>query len=283
MNIRPATPSTTIRNDDGIPRVGIPICVKTIDGTPFYAIGQRYLDALVALAVCIPVPILPSPLNEDAASLVNVLDGLMLTGSVSNIAPEHYRQSMSTPSLPTDTARDALSLPLVRAALAANLPVLGICRGMQEINVALGGTLYQAVHEVPTRLDHRRPADRSGSADANAEVDLNVQYAPVHAVRFREGGKLSNLFSTSVAMVNSLHGQALDQLAAGIEVEAYAEDGTIEAICRPDKHFFMAVQWHPEWQADSNPLSRALFGAFGDACRSRMRERGGLGKVRVVA
>ncbi|MBY0242795.1 MAG: gamma-glutamyl-gamma-aminobutyrate hydrolase family protein, partial [Burkholderiaceae bacterium] len=161
-------------------------------------------------------------------------------------------------SLPQDHARDATTLPLIRAALERGLPLLAICRGFQEVNVALGGTLHQAVHEVPGLHDHRESKGQP----------LAMQYAAAHKVTLQAGGMLARLLDGARAIdVNSLHGQGIAELAPGLQVEAWAEDGLVEAYSIPAAPFALAVQWHPEWQVTDNPVSLRLFTAFGDACR----------------
>ncbi|MBT3627700.1 MAG: gamma-glutamyl-gamma-aminobutyrate hydrolase family protein, partial [Rhodospirillaceae bacterium] len=163
-----------------------------------------------------------------------------------------------------DSQRDAATLPLIRAALAAGVPIFCICRGFQELNVALGGTLHQAVHEIPGRLDHREDKNQARAA----------QYAPVHGLTITPGGILAGLWPESEIAVNSLHAQGVDQPAPGLRVEAVAPDGQIEALSSAGEGgFCLGVQWHPEWMVTENPLSMALFGAFGDAARAHARQR----------
>lgn len=249
--------------------VGVPACVRDLDGQPFHTVGDKYVRAL---AVCSGVaPLMIPSLGEDLVELrrlVRSLDGIMMTGSPSNVHPSHYGQVASAEAEPFDCARDATSLALIRLALAEGLPLLAICRGFQELNVALGGTLHVRVHELPGRLDHRRPP----------HPDLDVQYGPRHPVTLRAGGPLATLARaagiTGPLMVNSLHWQGLDRIAAGLTVEAEAEDGTPEAVSVDGaKAFALGVQWHPEYKAWENPFSRQLFEAFGAAARARAGER----------
>lgn len=195
--------------------------------------------------------------QADIEAVLAVADGVMLTGSTSNVDAALYGQPLHDPSLPLDPARDATTLPLLRAAIGRGVPLFGICRGFQEMNVALGGTLHQAVHEVPGMMDHR---ERPGAP-------LEVQYGPAHRVRLAEGGFLSGLLGVRETTVNSLHGQGIDRLAPGLTVEAVADDGLVEAYTvRDAAAFALAVQWHPEWQATANAVSMKLFHAFGLAC-----------------
>ena len=241
------------------PIVGICCCVKPFDDHLYHAAGAKYVEAVADGAGALPM-LLPS-LGEaaDPNEVIAALDGLLLTGSPSNVAPHHYGQALTTPHLPSDAARDATTLPLIRAAIAVGLPLLAICRGIQEVNVALGGTLHQQVHIVPDRADHR----------SDAEQPVDAQYGPAHPVHLTSGGYLATLFGTDEIVVNSLHGQGIDRPAEGLIVEATAPDGQIEAV-RVDgaRGFAVAVQWHPEWRFRDNPQGRALFAAFGDALRA---------------
>jgi putative glutamine amidotransferase len=182
------------------------------------------------------------------------------------VNPAAYGASLIDPDSPADHARDHVSLALVRAAVRRGVPVLGVCRGFQEINVALGGTLHQQVHNTPGFNDHRE----------RDEDTLAQQYGPSHPVSFTQGGLLHRLTGRTCGDVNSLHGQGVDRLAPGLEIEAVAPDGLIEAY-RGDGHaFLLAVQWHPEWLFRDNPLSTAIFTAFGDAARTYRATRLGL-------
>jgi putative glutamine amidotransferase len=193
------------------------------------------------------------------------LDGLFLTGSHSNIEPHHYSDEPSWEGNLHDPSRDANTLVLVRQAVAAGVPVLAVCRGLQEVNVAFGGKLHQRVHEVAGYADHREDKD----------APLDTQYAPAHSVLLEPGGILHGLAGGAAEVkVNSLHGQGIATLAPALAVEARAPDGLIEAVRLPaSKAFFLAVQWHPEWKVSTNPFYLAIFRAFGDACRARARTR----------
>ena len=242
------------------PFIGIPCDVKQIGLYPFHVVGEKYIHAVMGGAGAVPVliPALGDPLLLEET--LSRLDGVLLTGSVSNVEPHRYGGAASRPGTLHDSARDATTLPLIQAALARNLPVLGICRGFQEMNVALGGALYQHVQEEPAKLDHREPSD----------VPLDIMYGPVHRVDLSPDGWLASWLGETQAQVNSLHQQGVQRLAPGMVVEAVAEDGLIEAFRHPQHDFLLAVQWHPEWKYQQNPLSQALFGAFGDACRVYM-------------
>jgi putative glutamine amidotransferase len=229
---------------------------------PYHVVGDKYARAVLDAAGGLPllIPALAEELGLD--ELLARLDGVMFTGSHSNVEPHHYSGPPSEPGTLHDPARDATTLPLIRKAVASGVPVLGICRGFQEINVAFGGTLHQKVHEVEGRHDHRE----------DTSLELDVQYGPAHEVVLERGGSLQALTGQDRIQVNSLHSQGVDRLGPGLAVEARALDGLVEAFrVEHAKSFAVAVQWHPEWKAMSNPFSRALFAAFGAAARERKR------------
>jgi putative glutamine amidotransferase len=242
------------------PLIGVTACVKQIGLHPYHISGDKYLRAVSVAASGLPVVIPSLGDLTDIEDLVAQLDGLLLTGSPSNVEPFHYQGPASAPGTDHDPARDATTLPLLRAAIAAGVPVLGICRGFQEMNVAFGGSLHQKVHELPAMLDHRE-------ADS---PELAVQYAPAHGVTVQPGGVFEALELPPVFQVNSIHSQGIDRLAPGLRSEAVAPDGLIEAISvEHSPGFAVGVQWHPEWQVLSNPPYLSIFQAFGDACRRR--------------
>jgi putative glutamine amidotransferase len=245
------------------PIIGIPACRKRIDPHMFHAVGEKYIAAVATAAGGVPLLIPALGGSLAVAELLKCLDGLLFTGSPSNVEPHHYDGEPSDEGTLHDPHRDATTLPLMRAAIDAGLPVFAICRGFQEMNVAFGGSLHQNVHDVPGRMDHREDSSQA----------LDLRYAPVHEVHLTEGGLLHRLLATPVIEVNSLHSQGVDRLGEGLVVEASAPDGTIESF-RVDAAatFALAVQWHPEWQVMKNPQSLAIFEAFGDACRKRTRE-----------
>ena len=232
-----------------------------------HTVQQKYLDAATggagAIALILPAHIdMPGGAWSDPADLdavLDTLDGLFLTGATSNVAPLHYGAALADPDSPADPARDHVTLALIGRAVQRALPVLGVCRGFQEINVALGGTLHQAVHAVPGLADHReRPADT-----------LAAQYAHAHTVEIIPGGLLHTISGVATAHVNSLHGQGADRLAPGLAIEATAPDGLVEAFrLDRDGQFLLGVQWHPEWAFRDDPLSVAIFRSFGDAARA---------------
>lgn len=246
------------------PLVIVPACVNRVGVHANHTAQLKYVGAVTVGAHCMPL-ILPA--LGDAADLDTVLDavdGVMLTGSPSNVHPSLYGEE-PLGEQPFDAARDATTLPLIRAVLARGMPLLAICRGFQELNVALGGTLHQAVHYVDGMQDHRE----------NYADTLEQQYAAAHRVVLEQQGRLFQLLGgPSEIMVNSLHGQGIAQLASGLTVEARADDGLVEACSVTDAAgFTMAVQWHPEWRLEENENSIKLFAAFGQACASYQRKK----------
>jgi putative glutamine amidotransferase len=247
-----------------LPLIGVSADLKPIDGRPFHAVGDKYVRAVSLATSGLPV-ILPALGELHAArDWVERLDGLVLTGSPSNVHPRRYRAPASPAAEPFDEARDVTTLPLIEEALRTGLPLLAICRGMQELNVALGGTLHARVHEVPGRDDHRRP-----QAD-----DPDVQYGPKHSVSLHPGGPFERIVGAPRIEVNSLHSQAIDRLADGLAIEATAPDGTIEAVSVKDAAgFTLGVQWHPESKVQQNPISMRIYAAFDQAVREHARRR----------
>lgn len=248
----------------GRPVVGIPACRKMIEPHWFHAVGEKYITAAArgADALVVLVPALGDEL--DVAALLGHLDGLLLTGSPSNLEPHHYGGPGSDPGTLHDPARDSTMLRLIPQAIRHAVPVLGICRGAQEMNVVHGGTLHQKVHEVPGLDDHRE----------NKTDPLEAQYGPSHEVNLAPGGELERLAGRRTLRVNSLHGQGIATLGAGLAVEAVAADGLVEGFRVLDAPAFaLAVQWHPEWQFQDYPFSVRLFEAFGNACRERARRK----------
>ena len=229
---------------------------------PFHAVGEKYIAAVVQAADCLPllIPVLETPL--DVTEILARVDGIFFTGSPSNVEPARYAGPASIPGTLHDPHRDATTLSLIPRAVASGVPVFGVCRGFQEMNVALGGTLHQRVHEVAGFEDHREEKD----------VSLEVQYGPAHDVVLEPGSLLRQLAGAERIRVNSLHSQGVDRLGPDLDVEARATDGLIEAFrVRSSSSFALAVQWHPEWQVMNNPFSRALFGEFGRAARARTK------------
>lgn len=241
------------------PKVGL-VCDTGWDGGhPVHRVNQEYIEALRDGAGALPllIPALTPPLA--AEELLAAFDGFCFTGAVSNVDPARYGGHAPRDPALLDRARDAVSLPLIRAAVAAGKPVLAICRGFQELNVALGGTLLQHVQEAPGRMDHRE----------DEAAPLEVQFGPAHAIAIVPDGLLARIAGTGEAMVNSLHHQGVDRLAPPLKVEATAPDSQIEAVSLPGSPgFLLGVQWHPEWRWAENALSRAIYAAFGKALKS---------------
>jgi putative glutamine amidotransferase len=248
------------------PLVLVTSCNQTLGLHPAHTVIRKYVDA-VRLAGALPL-IAPPFEADQLDALLDAVDGVLLTGSPSNVHPSHFGQAVHNPALPLDPERDAWTLPLIRKTLARGQPLLAICRGIQEVNVALGGSLYQAVQEVPGHKDYR-----CGDDDP-----LAVQYADAHAVDVVPHGVLHGIVGKANFQVNSLHGQAIDRLAGGLRVEATAPDGVIEAVSATQTQgFSLCLQWHPEWQAATNPVSMQILQAFGQAlCTWRDRVRGPL-------
>src|SRR5271165_6920048 len=242
------------------PLIGIPADRRLTGKHYFHAVGDKYIAAVARGSAAIPVmvPAIGPELDFDA--LLEVCDGLLFTGSETNVEPHHYGGPASAPGTLHDPNRDATTLPLIPRAVAAGLPVLAICRGFQEMNVAYGGTLNPRLHEVPGNLDHRD----------DESLPLDAQYAPAHEVLLEPGGQLQKIAGTDRLRVNSLHSQGVATLGPDLAVEARAPDGVIEAFrVAESATFALGLQWHPEWQFAKDPFSRALFAAFGRASRQR--------------
>ena len=239
-----------------LPMIGIPTCMRTVNERVFHGVNERYPNAVIDATGCLPVLIPAVGAKVNVCAMLDRLDGLLLTGSPSNVHPSQYGGEPSHPETLHDTHRDATTLPLIREAVRRDLPILAICRGIQELNVALGGTLHQRVHEVPGRLNHR---SRKDSPDG--------PYGPAHSIALSPGGLLAALAGTTEVMVNSLHSQGIDRPGPTLRVEAVAPDGQIEAVSLPKARFVVGVQWHPEYKVLENPLSTALFSMFAQACR----------------
>lgn len=237
------------------PLIGVSACLESGPRTAQHIVRVQYVDAVTEGMGACPVILPAIGTRQDAAALIERLDGLLLTGSPSNVEPAHYGAA-ALPGMAHDPARDATTLPLIRAALARGLPVLALCRGHQELNVALGGSLHQNLGDVPGRFDHSPPT--SGDNDA--------RYAQRHWVDLAPDGVLARLAGAPRAFVNSLHLQAVDRLGDGLAVEATHEDGTIEAVrWTRGPGFALGLQWHPEWHVRSDELAKAIFRRFAQA------------------
>lgn len=252
------------------PLVLVPSCQRVLGRHPFHIVGRKYVDA-IRMAGGVPLMV-PGGRPEELLAALDVIDGVLLTGSPSNVHPSHFDEPVHNEELPLDPLRDAWTLPLIRAALDRGLPLLAICRGLQEVNVALGGSLHQAVQEQAGHMDHR----------SDESLPVEQEYGLAHAIHIEPGGTLDRVLEGlppsvrdgTQVRVNSLHGQGVKQLAPGLRVEARAPDGIIEAFSLPDAGFNLCMQWHPEWLAHENPVSQRIFEAFGQACRIRREQRG---------
>ena len=248
------------------PLIGISCCVKAfgIFATPNHAASDSYVRVVLGPVGGIPV-LLPAAGEALAPDILPRLDGLILTGSRSNVCPQHYDGPPHAEGTPEDHDRDATTLPLIRAAIAAGLPVLAICRGFQELNVALGGSLDQRVQDLPGRIDHSTPSDQKLG---------RVRVAKAHAVRLRPGSLIAGLAGREEVPVNSLHNQGVARLAPRLVAEGWAPDGTIEAVRVQDAAgFAYGIQWHPEYDWERDAVSRALFEHFGRATADWARRR----------
>jgi len=246
------------------PIVAVSTCVKDIGGFDYFCVNDKYINSLVRASGVVPVMLPPIGGELEIEEIMEMCDGIYLTGSVSNVEPHHYGGAPSEAGTLHDPMRDATTLPLIRAAIQYGVPLFAICRGYQEVNVALGGTLHQNVHKVDGMMDHRE--DRTKEPD--------VYYGLAHEVKLISGGKLQAIAGTDTIKVNSLHTQGVDRLSDELEIEALAPDGLIEAFhVKKAKAFAIGVQWHPEWKVMENEFSRALFTSFGDACRERAKKR----------
>jgi putative glutamine amidotransferase len=226
------------------------------DQYPAHAGGTMNSQAVAEVSEALPLLIPSDPRYVAVNELLEVCDGFLLTGGRPNVHPEEYGEHETPAHGAFDRGRDAVALPLVRACIERGQPFLGVCRGFQEVNVALGGTLHPEIRELPGRMNHRMPPDGT----------LEEKFALRHPVRFAEGGVFHRLFGALEVMTNSLHGQGIMKPGDRVVIDGHAPDGTPEAIYVKDAPgFTLAVQWHPEWNATRDPVSRPLFKAFGEA------------------
>ena len=229
------------------------------DEYPAHAGGTMNSEAVAEVAGCLPLLIPADPRFVTVPELIETCDGFLFTGGRPNVHPAEYGEDETEAHGAFDRARDAIALPLIRACVERGQPFLGICRGFQEVNVAMGGTLYPEIRDLPGRMNHRMPPDGT----------LEQKFALRHPVRFTKGGVFARLFGSDCVMTNTLHGQGIKTPGKGIVIEGFADDGTPEAIYIDGAPgFTLSVQWHPEWNAGSDPVSRPLFAAFGDAVRA---------------
>lgn len=244
------------------PLVAIAADVREFDNYHWHASPRPYLEAAARVAGATPliVPALGDAIDIEA--VLDRVDGVLLSGSRTNVHPARYGVEPSSAYEPYDEARDSVAIPLIRSTLARGLPLFAICRGMQELNVALGGSIATEIQTLSGRIDHRAP--ESSEQDARFAIRQTVDVRP--------GGRLAAILESETIQVNSLHRQALDRLAEPLEIEAEAEDGTVEAVSvRDASNFALGVQWHPEYWARTDAVSRRLFEAFGAALRSGTR------------
>ncbi|SLN61234.1 Gamma-glutamyl-gamma-aminobutyrate hydrolase PuuD [Roseovarius albus] len=226
---------------------------------PVHAGGTMLSESVSGVSGCLPLIVPSDPRYVSVDELLEACDGFLLTGGRPNVHPEEYGQSATAAHGDFDRARDAITLPLVRACVERGQPVLGICRGFQEVNVAMGGTLHPEIREIPGRENHRMPPDGT----------LEEKFALRHVVHFTPGGVFDRLMGAQEVMTNTLHGQGIVTPGKDVVIDGHAPDGTPEAIyIRNSKGFALSVQWHPEWNAANDPVSRPLFEAFGEAARA---------------
>ena len=232
-----------------------------------HAGGKLNFTAVAHASGCLPLMV---PADTDVADVADVMaacDGFLFTGGRPNVHPEEYGEEETPAHGDFDRARDGLALPLIRALVATGQPFLGVCRGFQEVNVAMGGSLHPEIRDLPGRDNHRMPPDGT----------LEEKFAMRHVVTFTEGGPFAQLMGATEVMTNSLHGQGIKEPGARIVIDGTAPDGTPEAIYIKDAPgFALSVQWHPEWRAVEDPVSSKLFGALGDAARA-WRSQGAVG------
>jgi putative glutamine amidotransferase len=233
---------------------------------PVHQVGQRILRAVAEVAGALPLMFAAAPDITDIASLLATVDGVLLTGARANVHPTRFNAAPHAGHEPYDENRDAVALALIEASVARGMPVFGICRGFQEMNVAFGGSLHHEIRELPGRMNHRMPR----LANGEVHPDPTVVFADRHDVNLVPGGTFARIFGRETIRVNSLHGQGILEPGKRVVVEGVAEDGTIEAIRIAEAQgFALGVQWHAEYDPQRNWINRALFRAFGEALSAR--------------
>lgn len=251
---------------EGKPLVAVVGDMKDETELPYFMVGEKYARAVYDFAGCLPVMALPvmapGAFEADIDALLGHVDGFFFTGSPSNVHPSHWNGPEDAPG-PFDPTRDRFALGLIRAAVARGMPSLFICRGFQEFNVALGGTLHARLADQPGRMNHHSPE----------EGPLDLQYGPLHEVELTPSSPLEATFGAARFSVNSLHYQGLDTVGEGLSVEALAPDGTVEAVSLRDHPFAVGVQWHPEYKPALSAPNARLLAAFGAAVRARRAGR----------
>lgn len=256
-----------------LPKILMPCDHRMLGDHPFHIVGDKYVVAARDIANCLPL-LVPGGAPSLLDQWLDSAHGLLVTGAVSNLNPQHYGEALLDASRPQDPVRDVLALALLMGALTRGMPILAICRGFQELNVAHGGTLHQSLENSGGFHDHK-------VADTEP---THAIYAPLHDVVLSDAGVLAQITHKNQLRVNSVHEQGIKTLGSGLQVEATAPDGLIEAFSKPNyvmrssaninakAGFCLAVQWHPEWQAAQNADSIALFTAFGQACLDYAQE-----------
>jgi putative glutamine amidotransferase len=235
-------------------------------------VGERSLRAVVDVAGALPLMFAGAPDLTDLGGLLEVVDGVMLTGGRANVHPNRFRVEPNAKYEPYDEGRDELALALIEVCVTRGVPIFGVCRGLQEMNVAYGGTLHPEIRELPGRMNHRMPRLENGEI----HPDPAVVFADRHDVKLVPGGAFATLLGRDMIRVNSLHGQGILDPGERVVVEGVAEDGTIEAIRIADAPgFALGVQWHAEADAQTNAINRTLFEAFGQAAAAHHGHRHG--------
>ena len=250
------------------PLIGVTSSLMQIAGSQNLAhgAGRRYIESLVNFCDCVPLQIPALGDDYDYPDLVSRLDGVLLTGGRANVEPHHYGGPPFPDDEPIDPARDATVLNLIPACIEAEVPIFGVCRGIQEMNVALGGSLHYRINELPGKLDHRMPRGEN--------VTPEMVYALRHSIALTQGGYFAGLIDADDCMINTLHGQGIDRLADDLEIEAVSEDGIIEGVrLKNDKTFTVGVQWHTEWKPEEHELSLKLYQEFAKSARLRAANR----------
>lgn len=238
-----------------LPLIGLVSDLGVVDGMPYHLVGDKYAAAIRDHVGGIPVGLLPASLDCDIGQIVDAFDGFLFTGSTSNVHPDVYGGALAVP--PFDRIRDSFALTLAAKVIERNKPALFVCRGFQELNVALGGTLQPDLDQENRGVAHHPPAGLS----------YEDRYAPAHEVHLVKGSQLTGVFGAQVFAVNSLHYQGLDRIGSGLSVHGIAADGLVEVIAVDEHPFAVGVQWHPEYRPEHNPANRNLLIAFGEATR----------------
>lgn len=239
------------------PLIGISTCFEKQGAHYYHQAGDKYIAAISNVFNGLPllIPAIGTKLHRQ--KLLESLDGILFTGSYSNVEPHHYGGPESDDETKHDPKRDATMLPLIKDAVDSGIPILAICRGFQEMNVALGGTLHQKIHKIPDMMDHRE----------DSTLDLDGQYGFAHKISITPHGILDQISDDKKPWVNSVHWQGINQLGNGLTIEATSQDGLVESFSVTDSpSFALAVQWHPEWKVMKNPFYKSIFEKFGDAC-----------------